>query len=412
MDVATFRFGIISEFVTGTQLIHGEKERLLKEKAQRSYKIPHSKKTSIARSSIMAWVKLYQDGQSIESLMPKARKDKGNFRTLDKNLAMEIRNARRANPSLTVPMLIKILKRDKVINVNENIRLTSIYRFLKNEKLSKENSKTKDRRKFEAEFPNEVWQSDVMHGPKVKVGSAHKKAYLHGIIDDHSRFIVHAQFCVDEKLSTFKDCFRKAIEKRGLPIKLYVDNGACYSAVNLEQITACLGIGITHTPPYTPQGRGKIERWFKTVRECFLPLQTSVVKLEVLNEKLDEWVDEYNENIHSSIKMSPAKKYKKNLECVRSAPDRLIDYFRLIEFRMMAPDRTFRINNKYYEGPSALIGRRVELRFHKEKPDEIEVFFNNESYGMSVLVDVHVNSRIGREYKDASGELFESGEKR
>jgi hypothetical protein len=133
------------------------------------------------------------------------------------------------------------------------------------------------------------------------------------------------------------------------------------------------------------------------------------LKLEVLNEKLDEWVEEYNTTVHSVIKMSPSKKYKKNLECVRPAPPRIMDYFRLIKFRNISSDRTFRINNKFYEGPAALIGRRVEIRFHEESPDEIEVFFNNESYGMALLVEVHINSKVGRDYKNENGELFSGG---
>ena len=110
-----------------------------------------------------------------------------------------------------------------------------------------------------------------MHGPRAKVSGINKKTYLHAIIDDSSRYIIHAEFFTSEKLEAFKECLKAAVEKRGLPQKLYVDNGACYSAINLEQITACLGIGIKHSRPYIPQGRGKIERWFRNVRESFYP---------------------------------------------------------------------------------------------------------------------------------------------
>lgn len=407
MKVATFRFGIISEFVTGTELSYGEKEKLLKDKVSRFYQIPYSKRKTIARSSIQAWIQIYKaGGRRIEALMPRARKDKGNFRKLDEKIRQELRNARRANPDLTVPMLIKRLKQDKVVSMTENIQLTNVYRFFKKERLERVNFGAEDKRKFEAESPNEIWQSDVMHGPRSRINGVNKKTYLHAIIDDHSRLIIYAQFYTSERLEAFKNCFQNGIEKRGLPQKLYVDNGACYSAINLDQITACLGIGLTHSRPYTPQGRGKIERWFRNIRDNFLPLYSSVLKLKDLNEKLDDWVDEYNNRAHSSIKTSPLNKYKQKLECVRPAPPHLIDYFRTIDYRSIGKDRTFRINNKFYEGPSVLIDRRVELRYHKSDPDEIEVFFNNESYGMANLVDTHVNARVGRDYKNKSGELF------
>lgn len=407
MEVATFRFGIISEFVTGTELSYGEKERLLKEKASRFYQIPYSKKKTIARSSIQTWIRAYKEGgRKIEALMPRARKDKGHFRKLDEKICEELKNGRQAYPDLTVPMLIKRLKQDKVISMHENIRLPSVYRFFKKEKLERTNVSAEDKRKFEAESPNEIWQSDIMHGPRARINGVNKKTYLHAIMDDCSRFIIHAQFCTSERLEAFKACLQKAVEKRGLPQKLYVDNGACYSAINLDQITACLGIGLKHSRPYTPQGRGKIERWFRTVRESFLPLHPLILKLEKLNHQLEQWVDEYNNKVHSSLGISPFEKYRKNLECVRPAPPNLIQYFRTIEYRTIGKDRTFRLSNKFYEGPTVLIDRRVELRYHKSNPDEIEVFFNNESYGMATFVNKHVNARVGRDYKNKNGELF------
>jgi putative transposase len=275
-ELAAFRFGIISEFVTGVELSYGEKEKLLKEKSNRFYVIPFSSKKTIAKSSILSWIRRYKEGgKRIEALYPKARKDKGNFRKLDKKICEEIKNLRRSRPNLTVPIIIKILKQNKILSMDENIRLPSIYRFLKKENLGKINLKEPDRRKFETEFPNQIWQGDIMHGPRVRINGINKKSYLNAFIDDHSRFIIYAKFYPNEKLESLKDCLRQAIQTRGLPQKIYVDNGSCYSAINLDQITACLGIGITHSRPYTPQGRGKIERWFKNIREGFLPYVSS-----------------------------------------------------------------------------------------------------------------------------------------
>lgn len=416
METATFRFGIISEFVTGTELSYGEKEKLLRDKTAHFYTIPYSNRRTIGRSSIMEWIRSYRDGgRRIEALMPRPRKDRGKYRNLDPKIQHELRNARLANPDFTVPMLLKTLKQNKAISTDENIRVTSIYRFFKKENLEKINLQAEDKRKFEAEFPNEMWQSDILHGPRARVNGVNKKTYLHAIIDDCSRFIIMAEFYVSERLESFKDCLKKAIERRGLPSKLYVDNGACYSAINLDQITACLGIGLKHSRPYTPEGRGKIERWFRNIRDGFLPLYPSVLALEQLNKNLEAWVDEYNNKIHSSTKMTPSDKYKKNLECVRPAPNHLLDYFRIIAYRTINKDRTFRINSIFYEGPAVLVDRRVELRYHKPNSDEIEVFFNGKSYGMAVPVNKHVNSKVGRDYKtnknNKSGELFRGDDK-
>ena len=259
----------------------------------------------------------------------------------------------------------------------------------------------KDKRRFESSYPNEIWQCDVMHGPKVKTEHGQKKTYLCAIIDDHSRLIIQASFSLSEGLESLKDCLRQGIMKRGVPQKFYVDNGACYKALNLEQILAQLGVVLTHSRPYTPEGRGKIERWFRYVRQDFLPMHAhKPMTLDELNERLEDWVDEYNDKPHSSIGTSPYERYKKNLACVRPAPDHLIEYFRLVEFRRVKKDRSIQINNRQFEVPVGLINKRVEARFHKNRPDEVEIFFENCSYGKAVVLDPNVNAHIGRDYGD------------
>jgi putative transposase len=119
--------------------------------------------------------------------------------------------------------------------------------------------KPTDRRKFEAELPNDLWQSDVMHGPKVHVDGKRRKTYLIAVIDDHSRLICHGQFYLSEKLACYLQALEQALLKRGLPRKLYVDNGPAFRSRHLEQVTASLGIALIHSKPYKPQGRGKID---------------------------------------------------------------------------------------------------------------------------------------------------------
>ena len=90
-------------------------------------------------------------------------------------------------------------------------------------------------------------------------------------IDDHSRLVPHGQFHPSEGIAAFMDSFSQALQKRGLPRKLYVDNGSAFRSRQLEFTTASLGIALIHAKPYQPQGKGKIERFFKTIRTQFLP---------------------------------------------------------------------------------------------------------------------------------------------
>ena len=408
MAIAVFRFGIISEFVTGVFLESGEKQKLLRDKASKAYRIPYSNSTSIGISTIRRWIYDYRmAGNRIEGLMPSSRKDKGIFRALDDSLQLAIKAIKEEKPRLTAMAVVNELRHRKIIGADENINMNVLYRFLKKYDLERPR-KQADRRAFEANYPNELWQSDVLHGPMVISKLKKSKSYLIAILDDHSRLIPHGQFYLSEKLKDFKHCLKEAISKRGLPQKLYIDNGSCYKALNLEQVTACLGIGIIHTPPYTPQGRGKIERWFRYVRDDFFPTIPKDIKLDELNELFFNWIEGYHNRAHSTTKQTPLQRYQLNMKCVRPAPVNLLNYFRFIEFRRVKRDRTFRLNGTIFEAPVELVDFNIELRFHKESPEEVEIFFEDKSFGMATLLDKRVNFKVGRNQKLTSQEQEEN----
>lgn len=401
LQIATFRFGIIGDFVTGTRLDYGERERLLKDKSIRSYQIPFSNRTMIARNTIEKWICDYKKaGFRLEGLYPKVRLDKGRSRFLSSEIKLNILELKKQNPELTVPALIKLLKYKKLLSEEQRLNSSTIYQFLKRERIEKVNLEAKDKRKFEALHPNQIWQSDVMHGPYVDVDGRKRKVYLIAIIDDFSRMIISADFYLSETRESFIHCLQEAVMARGLPQKLYIDNGSCFRALHLEQIAAQLGIAIHHSRPYTPQGRGKIERWFKHVRDNFLlPYTDKKLDLKSLKDDFEQWVLEYNYRLHSSTNEKPIERYKNNLQAVRPAPHDITKYFRQIEWRRVRKDRTVKLNNLSYEVPVNLIDRKIELRFFPDDPNSVEIYFDNKSHGFAKVVDLHVNSIIGRDWE-------------
>ncbi|MBU0683913.1 MAG: DDE-type integrase/transposase/recombinase [Candidatus Omnitrophica bacterium] len=236
-----------------------------------------------------------------------------------------------------------------------------------------------------------------MHGPYVKEGARKQKSYLIGIIDDHSRLIVHAEFYLSEGLSNLRVALKEAFLRRGLPMTLYIDNGACYKSVHLEQITASLGISVKHTPPYTPQGRGKIERWFKYVRDNFMPMFKGG-NLNELNLCFEKWVEEYNNRKHSSTNETPIERYKRNMQCVRPSPKDIMSYFRRVDKRLVKKDRTFRLNGNTYEAPVGLIDRKVEVKYDECDASKVEIYFDGMSFGTASMVDAHINAKLGRNW--------------
>jgi hypothetical protein len=254
-----------------------------------------------------------------------------------------------------------------------------------------------DRRRFEAALPNDLWQSDVMHGPSVSVDGKNRKTYLIAFIDDMSRLVCHAQFYLSENLNCYLDALRQALLTRGLPRKLYVDNGPAFRSFHLHQITASLGIALIHAKPYQPQGKGKVERFFRTVRADFLPA-VQAKTLTDLNLALDSWIrDVYHNREHSSTGQTPLARYAAHCECVRAAPKDLPDHFRQQARRRVAKDRTISLAGRLYEAPIALIGKQITLFYHAHDPARVEARYDGKSYGLLTSVDLNVNCQVHRE---------------
>lgn len=398
-QVAVFRFSIIHDLVGGTRLEHGEREELLREKCDRKWVIPGSHRSRISRGTILRWVKLYTDsGSKLESLYPKRRTDKGQGRVLDEDTCQALIALRHQLPKLPVPELVKTMNERRLVTSGTTLNLTTVYRLLHNHNLmAKEQPTAADRRKFEAELPNDLWQSDVMHGPHLLQGGRLRKSYLIAFIDDHSRIIPHGQFYHSEALLPFLDAFAAALRKRGLPVKLYVDNGSAFRSRHLEYTCASLGISLIHARPYTPQGKGKIERFFKSVRTRFLPGFKGTTLPEI-NEAFALWLEhEYHGRVHSSTGQTPFDRFTRQMHCLRGAPDNLMDHFRTTVRRRVNKDRSVIVNRRLYEAPVALIGKRVEVLYHEDAPELVEIRCQGDSYGLLRQVDLHVNSRVKRD---------------
>jgi len=396
---AIFRFSVIHEFVGGAVLSRGERRRLLKEKCARKWEIPFSDRTRISRSAILRWVRLYKDsGGQLQSLYPKDRSDHGKSRVIDEETGLNLIHLRLEMPDATVPVLIRIMNERGLSAPGKDLKPTTVYRFLHAQNLMTPSEGQKpDRRKFEAELPNDIWQSDVMHGPMVTAGDRRRKSYLIAFIDDHSRLIPYARFYLSEKLTSFLDAFEKALLKRGLPRKLYVDNGAAYRSKHLEHITASLGIALIHARPYKPEGKGKIERFFRTVRMQFLA-EVDQMSLDELNGAFDLWLRQvYHQRVHSGTGKRPLDRFTSRMECLRAAPEDLKDHFRMIARRKVAKDRTLTLDGNLFEAPVKLIGHRVDLLYHKDSPKKVEVRWQQKSYGYLTPVDLNVNCRVKRD---------------
>ncbi len=398
-QIAVFRFGVIADLVTGGKLDRGEVARLVREKSERRWEIPGTNRSRVSRSTIGHWIRLYRRGGcKLEALYPRDREDEGIRRTLDTETAEALVKLRGELPRAPIPRLIEELRRRRIVGPEEPLSPSAVYRFLHRQGLMHpEGPPAVDRRRFEAEGPNELWQADALHGPMVMIDGRRRKSYLIAFIDDHSRLIPHGQFYLSEGVESYLDCLRQGLLKRGLPRRIYVDNGSALRSHHLEQVSASLGIALIHSRVREPAGRGKIERFFRTVRESFL----STFKgedLVALNQAFTQWVDTwYHNRIHSSTDQRPIERFAAGIECIRSAPRNLEDHFRKTARRRVERDRAVVFQNRLYEAPTSLIGKRVSLLSHDHDPHRIEIVYEGRSHGFLIPTDLVVNTRVRRE---------------
>ena len=202
-----------------------------------------------------------------------------------------------------------------------------------------------------------------------------------------------------------KTVLKEALTRRGIPKMIYVDNGKVYCAGQLHLACASLGITLTHTQPYDPQSKGKIERFFGTVRRRFYPaLHTNPPKsLEELNSRFWQWLEEdYHRKIHSAIDMCPLDLFLSQASSIKmvSNPGALDSLFFKREYRKVKHDSTVTLLNRIFEVPAIYTGQRVEIRYDPSDPEVIHIYEHDHSYrtkAVSLTDNAHAKRHRGKE---------------
>jgi transposase InsO family protein len=399
--IALFRFGVISGILSVKETDKGQRETRITDVVSKEWEIPYSGRSYIGRSTVRDWLRRYeQSGGAIESLFPHDRSDQGTTRCMDEETEAVLIALRKEMPAASLPVLLRVARSRRVLPPGFAASSQSIYRLFKRHGLDEPLVVKEDLRRYEAELPNDLWQSDCLHGPVVVVEGRQRKSFGFAFIDDHSRLVPHGEFYLRENIESFTDALKKALKKRGLPRKLYVDNGPYFRSHNLDFSCASLGISLIHCTAYRPEGKGKIERFNKTIRTQFLSTLPQGISLEDLNEGFGTWIDSsYHLTVHGSTGEKPLERYLRHLHLIRTAPKDLDDYFRLKAERTVDKDRTVSLLGKVYEAPLELIGRKITLLYHPEDPQSIEALYGGKSYGFLVPLNPHINCTIRRRQK-------------
>ena len=275
-----------------------------------------------------------------EGLMPQPRKDRGMVRSMPGEVVEGLLAVRRENMDLSVRQTVARARAMGAIPEDAPAAISTVHRLFTREGLmeSCRAAPSEDLRRFAAELAGQLWQSDVMHGPKVRDGQGRKrKAYLIALLDDATRVIPYAHFAFGETAADYLVVLKEAILRRGIPDRLYCDNGANFRSRQLMTICGRLGVSLLHARPYHAAGKGKIERFFRTVRSQFLALPETrdIDCLDRLNRHFRAWVEaEYHMTPHRGLhgKRAPLDQWALTCGAVRRpAPGTDLDDMFLFE---------------------------------------------------------------------------------
>jgi transposase InsO family protein len=406
--LALFRYGLIAEFIQLPAGSRGLYARL-REKACADYTIPGSTRTRVAPETLRHWLKDYRRG-GFDALLPKGRADRGHSRTLPQAVADALLGLKDEQPGLSIPQLIRAVQQSGVAPAALALPLSTVHRLLSRAGLmhkarAEDPASAQDRRRFAFIDAGQLWMSDVMHGPSVAVpGRGRRKSYLIAFLDDATRVVPYCAFALSENTQAFLPVFKQALLRRGIPQRLYVDNGANYRSQHLALVCAKLGVALIHARPYQPQGKGKMERWFRTARSQLVSRlgAADTDSLDTLNRRLWAWVEgEYHQAPHRGLdEQTPLDRWAMRADQVRlPGPHLDLDALFLFEARRRVQrDRTVSLNGALFEVDAALVGHTVMLRYDPGAPPArgVEVWHDDQFVARATPLDAYANCFVRR----------------
>ena len=389
MDLALWRYGIISP------LLHRDANDaqlcdLLHILSQSSYIHPISARhVTVSAEAMRKWLYRYNHG-GLEALADKQRSDKGRH-TVPQPIVDAMVELRKDHPRWTLALVLREMVQDKIWNETSPSR-SVLYRFARANHLMRNTHLSLDQivRPFSYDKFGQLWIADYMHGPKLWVVRIKKKSYLHVILDDCARYVVSGRFYPSESIQTLIEELMCATRRFGIARSLYSDNGSAYNSDHLKIVCANLGMRQPHTPARRPQGRGKLERFFRTVRDQFLAKQ-QFKSFDEINRAFAQFIEDYHNRVHSSLGCTPMQKRLSVDSVCRQVPE-AIDIqalFRKKRRCMVYNDGTIRLKKKAFEVPGCLPGSRVTIHF---MPWDLTQVYYGDDMRLAKPVDLTANA--------------------
>lgn len=373
-EIALMRYAVIAPLIAGLDENYKSKSAFFLEASQKGVLGPDASLHHYAPSTIERWYLDYQK-YGFDALIPKGRADAGISRKLDDDLQERIRYFKTNYPRMSASSIYRQLKSDGSI-ISGQVSESTICRFVNQLQNELRQTPNRDMRRYERPHINEVWCGDSSVGPRLtdKDGKKHR-VYIIALLDDASRFIVGIDVFYNDNFINLMSVLKSAVSKYGRPKVLNFDNGKSYKNKQMELLAARIGTTLSYCQPYTPTGKAKIERWFRTMKDQWmagLDMQ-NFHSLDELRGSLHSYVQRYNQTPHSSLHgMSPQDRFFSEPEQIRRIPEEKIHTDFLLEIeRRVSADSVIVIDQIEYEVDYRFAKQRIRLRY---SPDMKDIF--------------------------------------
>ncbi|WP_211374322.1 DDE-type integrase/transposase/recombinase [Cellulomonas fimi] len=380
-DVALFRYALIRQ-AADAALTTRQRGALVRRLAEVEHTGPAGARVRVSRASLDRWIRAWRAG-GFDALVPSTRHAEPRTPAAVLELAVALK---REVPGRTAVQVAAVLTEHGGMVVPSARTLQRHFARLELN-TRPDGSAPRGFGRFEAAAVNERWTGDALHGPVI----GGRKTYLMAFLDDHSRALTGYRWGHSEDMLHLAAALRAGLAARGIPKVVYLDNGAAMVSKQLLRALAVLGIRLTHSRPGQPQGRGKIERFFRTVREQFLIELTApgalenIADLAALNELFAAWVETvYHHRVHSETGQAPLQRFLAAGAPAVPTPAQLREAFLWSEHRLVTKTATVSLHANTYEVDAALIGRRVELVFDPFDLTDIAVRYAGREMGTAV----------------------------
>jgi transposase InsO family protein len=365
---------------------HGELRAELEKLSQQCYRLPDADRTRrFSAPTIERWYYAAKTG-GIDALCPSPRADKGRGRCFDDATRELLCDIRREHPSASVPLILRTLIEEGRLDQDAHKHESVVRKLFADRGLlrcsarvetSQGDSAGTTRLRWEAEHPGALWHGDVCHFA-ITEGGVRKPVRIHGMLDDASRFVVALEARWTEKEVDMLALFVDALKRLGLPDGLFLDNGATYIGEILATACSRLGIVLVHAKPHDPRARGKMERFWRTLREAMLDFCKGEMTLELLNERLAAFVDRYHDTPHAGLLgRTPRSVFRAYVRNDELTEDKLREALTVRENRRVSHDNVLSIDGTDWELQQGfLAGKRVTIVrswYEPKAPPAVEI---------------------------------------